>query len=139
MATPVERHSRYAMLIKVANKDTGGVLSALIKHSQKLPCELYRSLTWDRGKEVAGHQRLTQTTDVVVYFCDPRSPWQRGFNENPPDPAEKFAECVAAIGRTHRPKPGVWQPYHYALATMELTEAFATAVPCRRQMHGHAP
>ena len=81
MATPVERHSRYAMLIKVANKDTGGVLSALIKHSQKLPCELYRSLTWDRGKEVAGHQRLTQTTDVVVYFCDPRSPWQRGFNE----------------------------------------------------------
>jgi IS30 family transposase len=78
VATLVERHSRYAMLIKVANKDTEGVVSALIKHSQKLPGELYRSLTWDRGKELADHQRLTLATDVEVYFCDPRSPWQRG-------------------------------------------------------------
>ncbi len=70
------------MLIKVANKDTEGVVSALIKQSQKLPGELYRSLTWDRGKEVADHQRLTLASDVEVYFCDPRSPWQRGSNEN---------------------------------------------------------
>jgi hypothetical protein len=82
VATLVERHSRYVMLIKVANKDTEGVVTALIKHSQKLPGELYRSLTWDRGKELADHQRLTLATDIEVYFCDPRSPWQRGSNEN---------------------------------------------------------
>lgn len=137
VATLVERHSRYVMLIKVANKDTEGVVTALIKHSQKLPGELYRSLTWDRGKELADHQRLTLATDVEVYFCDPRSPWQRGSNENTnrllrqylprgtnlalhsqtrlnaiarqlnerprktllyQTPAEKFAQCVAAIG-----------------------------------------
>ena len=55
---------------------------ALIKQSQRLPSELYRSLTWDRGKELADHQRLTLATEVEVYFCDPRSPWQRGSNEN---------------------------------------------------------
>ena len=137
VATLVERHSRYVMLIKVANKDTEGVVTALIKHSQKLPSELYRSLTWDRGKELADHQRLKLATDIEIYFCDPRSPWQRGSNENTnrllrqymprgtdlalhsqaklnaiarqlnerprktllyQTPAEKFAECVAAIG-----------------------------------------
>ncbi len=137
VATLVERQSRFVMLIKVANKDTEGVVSALIKNAQKLPGELYRSLTWDRGKELADHQRLTLATDVRVYFCDPRSPWQRGSNENTnrllrqylprgtdlsehsqaklsaiarqlnerprktllyQTPAEKFAECVAAIG-----------------------------------------
>jgi IS30 family transposase len=136
VATLVERHSRYVMLIKVANKDTEGVVTALIKQSRKLPGELYRSLTWDRGKELADHQRLKLATDVEVYFCDPRSPWQRGSNENTNrllrqylprgtdlalhsqarldaiarqlnerprktllylTPAEKFAECVAAI------------------------------------------
>jgi len=70
------------MLVKVANKDTESVVSALIKQSQRLPSELYRSLTWDRGKELADHQRLTLATEVEVYFCDPRSPWQRGSNEN---------------------------------------------------------
>jgi IS30 family transposase len=70
------------MLIKFANKDTESVVSALIKQSQRLPSELYRSLTWDRGKELADHQRLTLATEVDVYFCDPRSPWQRGSNEN---------------------------------------------------------
>jgi IS30 family transposase len=70
------------MLVKVANKDTESVVSALIKQSQKLPSELYRSLTWDRGKERADHQRLTLATEVAVYFCDPRSPWQRDSNEN---------------------------------------------------------
>jgi len=82
VATLVERHSRYVMLIKIANKDTESVVSALIKQSQRLPSELYRSLTWDRGKELADHQRLTLATEVEVYFCDPRSPWQRGSNEN---------------------------------------------------------
>jgi IS30 family transposase len=137
VATLVERHSRYVMLVKVANKDTESVVSVLISQSQRLPSELYRSLTWDRGKELADHQRLTLATEVEVYFCDPRSPWQRGSNENTnrllrqylprgtdlslhsqaklsaiarqlnerprktllyQTPAEKFAECVAAIG-----------------------------------------
>ena len=82
IATLVECHSRYVMLIKVPNKDTESVVSALIKQSRKLPRELYKSLTWDRGKELADHQRLTMATNVDVYFCDPRSPWQRGSNEN---------------------------------------------------------
>lgn len=82
IATLVERHSRYVMLVKVQNKDTAGVVSALIKHSRKLPNELYKSLTWDRGKELADHQRFTMATKIQVYFCDPQSPWQRGSNEN---------------------------------------------------------
>ena len=137
VATLVERQSRYVMLIKVANKDTKSVISGLIKQSKRLPKELYKSLTWDRGKELADHPRLTMATAVEVYFCDPHSPWQRGSNENTnrllrqylprgtdlsvhsqaklsaiarqlnerprktlqyQTPAEKFAECVAAIG-----------------------------------------
>jgi len=82
IATLVERHSRYVMLAKVKNKDTESVVSALIKQAKKLPDELYKSLTWDRGKELADHQRFTLETDIDVYFCDPRSPWQRGSNEN---------------------------------------------------------
>ena len=82
IATLVERHSRYVMLAKVKNKDTESVVSALIKQSRKLPDELYKTLTWDRGKELADHQRFTLETDVDVYFCDPQSPWQRGSNEN---------------------------------------------------------
>jgi IS30 family transposase len=70
------------ILVKVANKDTNSVVSALIKQARKLPRELYRSLTWDRGKELADHRRFTLATEVEVYFCDPRSPWQRGTNEN---------------------------------------------------------
>ncbi len=82
IATLVERHSRYVMLAKVPNKDTQSVVSALIKQSQKLPRELYKSLTWDRGKELADHKRFTLATEIDVYFCDPQSPWQRGSNEN---------------------------------------------------------
>ena len=82
IATLVERHSRYVMLAKVKNKDTESVVTALIKQSKKLPGELYKSLTWDRGKELADHQHFSLETDVDVYFCDPRSPWQRGSNEN---------------------------------------------------------
>lgn len=82
IATLVERHTRYVMLVKLKGKDTETVINALIKHAHKLPTELYKSLTWDRGKELADHQRFTLATDIKVYFCDPQSPWQRGSNEN---------------------------------------------------------
>lgn len=82
IATLVERQSRFVILVKVANKDTASVVSTLIKQARKLPRHLYQSLTWDRGKELADHRRFTLATDVDVYFCDPRSPWQRGTNEN---------------------------------------------------------
>ena len=82
IATLVERQTRYVMLVKVASKDTETVINALIKNARKLPQELYKSLTWDRGKEMAGHKRFTLATDIRVYFCDPQSPWQRGSNEN---------------------------------------------------------
>src|SRR6187401_688544 len=70
------------MLAKVTNKDTQTVVSALIKQAKKLPDELYKSLTWDRGKELTDHKRFTMATNIAVYFCDPQSPWQRGSNEN---------------------------------------------------------
>jgi IS30 family transposase len=82
IATLVERHTRYVMLAKIKDKNTSSVISALIKQSKKLPKELYKSLTWDRGTEMAGHQKFTIATNIEVYFCDPASPWQRGSNEN---------------------------------------------------------
>ena len=82
MATLVERHTRYVMLAKIPSRDTETVINALIKQANKLPRELYRSLTWDRGKELTDHKRFTLATDIKVYFCDPQSPWQRGSNEN---------------------------------------------------------
>ena len=82
IATLVERHTRYVMLAKVNSKDTETVINTLIKHAHKLPRELYKSLTWDRGKEMADHKRFTLATDIKVYFCDPHNPWQRGSNEN---------------------------------------------------------
>ncbi|MGA8766453.1 MAG: IS30 family transposase [Candidatus Acidiferrales bacterium] len=82
MVTLVERHSRFAMLIKVPSKDTAVVVTALSRHIRKLPATLRRSLTWDRGLEMAKHKDFTVATDVQVYFCDPQSPWQRGTNEN---------------------------------------------------------
>jgi IS30 family transposase len=82
IATLVERHTRYVMLAKVPSKDSETVINALIKQAHQLPRELYKSLTWDRGKEMADHQRFTLDTDIKVYFCDPQSPWQRGSNEN---------------------------------------------------------
>jgi IS30 family transposase len=82
IATLVERHTRYVMLAKVEAKDTETVINALIKHAHSLPRELYQSLTWDRGKEMAEHKRFTLATDIKVYFCDPQNPWQRGSNEN---------------------------------------------------------
>jgi IS30 family transposase len=82
IATLVERQTRYVMLVKVAGKDTETVINALIKNARKLPEDLYQSLTWDRGKEMADHKRFTLATDIKVYFCDPQNPWQRGSNEN---------------------------------------------------------
>ncbi|WP_081081548.1 IS30 family transposase [Burkholderia stagnalis] len=82
IATLVERHSRFAILVKVKGKDTDSVVSALSKQVRKLPVELRRSITWDRGMELAQHKEFTVATDVQVYFCDPQSPWQRGTNEN---------------------------------------------------------
>jgi IS30 family transposase len=82
IVTLVERQTRFAMLLKVPSKDTATVVAALGKHVSKLPQQLRRSLTWDRGKEMADHKNFTIATNVQVYFCDPRSPWQRGSNEN---------------------------------------------------------
>jgi IS30 family transposase len=82
IATLVERHTRYVMLVKLASKETETVINALIKNARTLPQELYQSLTWDRGKEMAEHKRFTLATDIKVYFCDPQNPWQRGTNEN---------------------------------------------------------
>ena len=82
LATLVERHSRFVMLIPVKGKDTRSVTSALSEHVQRLPEQLRASLTWDRGTEMAEHANFTVATDVKVYFCDPQSPWQRGSNEN---------------------------------------------------------
>jgi IS30 family transposase len=82
IATLVERQTRYVMLAKIENKTTDTVIKALIKQSGKLPDELYKSLTWDRGSEMSGHKRFTLATDIQVYFCDSSSPWQRGSNEN---------------------------------------------------------
>ena len=82
IATLVERHTRYVMLVKLPDKSTQTVVSALIRQAKTLPSELYKSLTWDRGKELMDHRRFSLATDIDVYFCDPRSPWQRGSNEN---------------------------------------------------------
>jgi IS30 family transposase len=82
IATLVERHTRFVMLLKIPSKDTATLVAALAKHVRKLPQQLRRSLTWDRGKEMADHKGFTVATKVQVYFCDPHNPWQRGSNEN---------------------------------------------------------
>lgn len=82
IATLVERQSRFAMLVKVQGKDTKTVVAALTRQVKKLPIQLRQSLTWDRGMELANHKTFTMATNTQVYFCDPRSPWQRGTNEN---------------------------------------------------------
>jgi IS30 family transposase len=82
VATLVERQSRYLILVRLANKETGTVVRALARRVHRLPQRLVKSLTWDRGTELAGHRAFTVATNVHVYFCDPQSPWQRGSNEN---------------------------------------------------------
>jgi IS30 family transposase len=83
IATLVERHSRYVMLVKLEGKDTNNVVAALIDAVMRLPEGLMATLTWDRGSELASHKAFSVATDVSVYFCDPRSPWQRGSNAAP--------------------------------------------------------
>jgi len=78
----VERHSRYVMLVKVGSNKTAAVIDALIKQSKRLPEELYKMLTWDRGYAMFNYKPFTLATDIQVYFCDPKSPWQRSSNEN---------------------------------------------------------
>jgi IS30 family transposase len=82
IATLVERQSRFVLLVRVPAADSASVVAALARRMRRLPANLRQSLTWDRGKEMAQHQRFTIATDVQVYFCDPQSPWQRGSNEN---------------------------------------------------------
>jgi IS30 family transposase len=82
IATLVERQTRYLMLVKLDGKDSQTVVNALIKNARKLPQELYKSLTWDRGTQMHAHKQFTMATDIQVFFCDPQSPWQRGSNEN---------------------------------------------------------
>ena len=103
IATLVERQTRYLMLVKVAAKDTETVVEALIKHARKLPQELYKSLTWDRGKELADHKRFTLATDIKVFFCDPQSPWQRGSNENTNGLVRQYLPKGIDLHPTHRP------------------------------------
>jgi IS30 family transposase len=82
VATLVERHSRFCMLVKLPGKDTATVAAALSQHVRELPVTLWCSLTWDPGLEMAQHKSFTMATEVQVYFCDPQSPWQRVSNEN---------------------------------------------------------
>ena len=82
IATLVERHSRFVMLVKVLGKDTARVVAALIRQVQQVPAAWWSTLTWDRGVELADHKHFTAATGTAVYFCDPHSPWQRGSNEN---------------------------------------------------------
>ena len=82
IATLVERHSRFVVLVRLAGRDSDTVVRALIRQAQRLPKHLMRSLTWDRGLEMANHRAFSIATDAQVYFCDPHSPWQRGSNEN---------------------------------------------------------
>lgn len=82
IVTLVEKQSRFTILVNVEGKDTKSVVDALARYAKRLPPELWKSLTWDRGSELADHRRLTLTTALQVYFCDPSSPWQRGTNEN---------------------------------------------------------
>ena len=97
IATLVERQTRYVMLVKVAGKDTETVVNALIKNARKLPQELYKSLTWDRGKEMAGHKRFTLATDIQVYFCDP----QQSLAARQQREHERPAQAVPAQGHRH--------------------------------------
>jgi len=82
IATLVERHSRFTILVKLPRKDSTTVVTALAEHIRRLPEELWRSLTWDQGTEMSRHKAFSLATNVQIYFCDPRSPWQRGSNEN---------------------------------------------------------
>src|SRR5271154_1265971 len=99
IVTLVERHSRFTTLLKVRSKDTAVVVAALTRYARKLPAALRRSLTWDRGLEMAKHKTFTMATDVKVYFCDPQSPWQRGSNENTNGLLRQYLPKTAGLSR----------------------------------------
>ena len=124
IVTLVERQTRYVMLVKVTRKDSETVVNALIQQAMKLPQELYKSLTWDRGSELADHKRFTLATDIQVFFCDPRNPWQRGSNEN-----TNGLPRAPAIYASRLP----FRPPHSHLITLSLAlfEAFDTSVSFR--------
>ena len=82
IATLVERKTRFCLLAKVTSKDTHEVMGAIRKQITRLPTELRKSITWDRGSEASSHAAFTVATGIPIYFCDPHSPWQRGTNEN---------------------------------------------------------
>jgi IS30 family transposase len=102
VATLVKRNTRFTMLVKIPLEDTTTVVAALAKHISKLPEELRCSLTWDQGKEMHAHRRFTVATNVQVYFCDPRSPWQRGSNENTNGLLRQYQSCADAQPRVVR-------------------------------------
>ena len=109
IVTLVERHSRYVMLAKVPNRDTQTVVTALIRQARKLPDELYKSLTWDRGKELADHKRFTMETDIDVYFDDPQSPWRRGSNENTNRLLHQYFPRGTDLVPTRKPNSTRWR------------------------------
>ena len=104
IVTLVERHSRYVMLARVPSKDTQTVTAILTQQVQKLPRELAKSLTWDRGKEMAAHRRFSLATDVQVCFCDPHSRWQRGSNENTNGLLRHYVPRGMDLSGTHQNK-----------------------------------
>jgi transposase, IS30 family len=107
IATLVERHRRFVMLVELPNGHSADVVAdALARHITALPEQLRRSLTWDHGKEMAAHARFSVATDVPVYFCDPRSPWQRGSNQTPTD-------CYASTS----PNAATWPPSPHTTST----------------------
>ncbi|TIS99961.1 MAG: IS30 family transposase [Mesorhizobium sp.] len=103
IVTLVERHSRFTMLVKLARRDSATIVAALAQKIGTLPEELRRSLTWDQGKEMACHKSFTVATDLQVYFCDPRSPWQRGSNENTNGLLDSTSQEQQTSPRSRRP------------------------------------
>ena len=109
IATLVERSTRYVMLVKVDRKDTRTVVNALIRTARRLPNEIYKSLTWDRGKEMADHRRFTLATDIQVYFCDPQHPWQRGSNENTNGLLRQYFPKGLDLSPSPKPSSTAWR------------------------------
>jgi len=134
IGTLVERHSRYVILLKLANgHGAQAVRTAMTKRILTLPAQLRRSITWDQGKEMAEHVQFTIDTGVQIYFCDPKSPWQRGSNENTNGLLRQYlprssdlSQCTQreldAIARSLNTRP------RQTLGWMTPSQAFANAV-----------